>query len=555
MGHDAGAAIVKDGEVLMDLQEERINGIKHSDDLPLHAMALCLKAAGLKHVSDCDEVVCASVQPRRAVQTVLGYSVTGMGIKGWIKKQVSSLIFEQRVGLPSYFGNQWELLDSQRVYVEHHLAHAASAYYTQTEKQHKVLIFTMDGAGDGKSTCIWKGESGKIVALQTWGLEAAIGYAYSAVTEALGYIHGDGEGTVMGLAPYGNASNAAGVFDHLFPEFDGVKLIKPTRFKPASYLSQGGSIQFHLEESKDLAKLLNTYSKEDLAAELQCKLEAVVLDLVKSWVKKTGIKHLAFAGGIFLNVKLNQRIWEWCAQNGLSQWIYPNPGDAGLALGAALYRHHQSINPRWIAYNHLFHGPQYLDEEIVELLKLRKIPFEIVDNPALIAAKELADNKIIAWFQGSMESGPRALGHRSILMSPMLAQNKDTINARVKFREGFRPFCPSMPIEKAEEYLKVYRTEKFMTISFDVKPEKARHIPAVVHVDGTLRPQMVEQSENPLFWQLLMEFGEITGDYVLLNTSFNIKGQPMIMDPKNAIKGFFDSGIDLLFMGNIVLRK
>jgi carbamoyltransferase len=300
---------------------------------------------------------------------------------------------------------------------------------------------------------------------------------------------------------------------------------------------------------------ITEYGREDIAAEAQRKLEETVMNLVFGWVKKTGIKKVAFAGGVMLNVKLNQRIWN--NRGGLieEQHVYPNPGDSGLAVGAALLEYYNHNDFTGCDFNNLYLGPEYTNEEIESILKIRKCKYTFIENPAKKAAELLAKNQIVAWFQGRMESGPRALGNRSILMSPLKAENKDIINASVKFREGFRPFCPSLIFEKREEYLMDCRDEFFMITSFDIKEEKRSAIPAVVHVDGTVRPQMVQKETNPLFWELINEFGNLTGESIILNSSFNIMGEPIINNPKEAIRCFFDSGIDALFIGNFYLTK
>jgi carbamoyltransferase len=455
---------------------------------------------------------------------------------------------------PIYYPN-YELKDKSKfINNNHHLAHAASAYFTGKTND-KCLIFTIDGAGDKMCTSIWQGEGNKIELLKSYYREASIGWAYSIVTEGLHWIHGDGEGKTMGLAPYGDFTKCKNVLDKYFPVFKGDELIKPSDLGQCFYWTESGSTQFHFDEAKEVEALIEKYGRENIAAEAQRKLEDTIMNLVFGWVKKTGIKKVAFAGGVMLNVKLNQRIWNNRETLIEEQHVYPNPGDSGLAVGAALLEYYKHNNFKGFAFNSLYLGPEYSNEEIENILKIRKCKYTYLDNPAKKAAELLADNKIIAWFQGRMESGPRALGNRSILMSPLKAENKDIINAWVKFREGFRPFCPSLIYEKREMYLQDYRDEFFMITSFDIKEEKRSCIPAVVHVDGTVRPQMVQKETNPLFWELINEFGKLTGEYIVLNSSFNVMGEPIVNNPKEAIKCFFDSGIDSLFIGNYHLSK
>jgi carbamoyltransferase len=434
------------------------------------------------------------------------------------------------------------------------LAHAASAYFTRKSND-KCLIFTIDGAGDKICTAIWKGEGSKIQLLRSYYKEASIGWAYSIVTEGLHWIHGDGEGKTMGLAPYGDYSKCKDVLNKYFPVFKDDELVRASELSSCFHWTESGSTQFHFDESSEVEALIKTYGRENIAAEAQRKLEETVMNLVFGWVKKTGIKKVAFAGGVMLNVKLNQRIWNNRGEHIDEQHVYPNPGDSGLAVGAALHQYYKHNEFKGFDFSSLYLGPDYSNEEIETILKIRKCKYTYLENPAKKAAELLAENKIIAWFQGRMESGPRALGNRSILMSPLKAENKDIINAWVKFREGFRPFCPSLLYEKRELYLKDYRDEFFMITSFDITEEKRDRIPAVVHVDGTVRPQMVKKETNPLFWDLINEFGKLTGEYIVLNSSFNVMGEPIVNNPKEAIKCFFDSGIDSLFVGNFHLWK
>ncbi len=259
------------------------------------------------------------------------------------------------------------------------------------------------------------------------------------------------------------------------------------------------------------------------------------------------------AGGVCLNVKLNQRIWY--SGKIRKHWTYPNCGDSGLAYGAALVAYFQERFTTIPALEDLYSGPMYSDDEIQTLLNHRRIPARWVGDIEDAVAKLLAENKIVGWFQGRMESGPRALGNRSILMSAERVDNKDLINAKVKYREAFRPFCPSIPVECAPQYLVKFRPEPFMVTSFDATSGKKDGIPAVVHEDGTVRPQTVARQTNERYWTLLRRFAEFTGHPVLLNTSMNIMGEPIACNPREAIKCFFDSGMDALALGNYLLTK
>jgi carbamoyltransferase len=555
VGHDSSAAVIEDGNIIADVQEERFTRVKHSNNVPIASINYCLKMAGLNNINEFDYISFSWLNTSKMVKTLFGLqpqkSSAQDRIKGFIKKSLGI----DYIIPPIYFPN-FKLNDpSKFITNEHHLVHAASAYYSQ-ESTADCLIFTIDGAGDGVSTAVWLGKGNSITPLVKYSSqEAAPGYGYSIVTEALHLIHGDGEGTTMGLAPYGDYTKCKGVLDDYFPEFKDDVLVKKSNLDGVSYWNENGSTQFHMEEAWEVEKLIKIYGKENIANEAQRKLEDNLMNFIFGWCKKTGIKNIACSGGVFLNVKLNQRIWNNRGNIIEKQHIYPNPGDAGLAAGAAYLEYYRHNEFKGNVIKDLYKGPEYTNEEIKELFRIRKLNYEYVENPSIMAAELLAEGKIIAWFQGRMEAGPRALGNRSILMSPIKQENKDIINAWVKFREGFRPFCPSILYGKKDLYIKDARDEFFMITSFDTMDAKKDKVPAVVHVDGTLRPQFVKKETNPKYWELINKFGELTGEYVILNTSFNIKGEPIINNPKEAIRCFFDTGLDGIFINNFYLKK
>jgi carbamoyltransferase len=556
MGHDSSCAIVKDGRVLADAQEERFVRVKHSSNVPTLSLGYCLEAAGLDDINDVDCVALGWKNTPRYLKALLGIP-DRQGYKQVARKILSA----SGVGIgsvnvmPPVYVPDYRLKDPSKVVnVEHHLAHAASAHYTRQSSE-KCLVFTIDGAGDDVSTAVWQAEGNEITPLAKFHRDTSIGHSYSLVTEALHWWHGDGEGKTMGLAPYGDPEKCRGVLDKYFPRVEGPEVASSNGLGKTYYWVESGATQFHFEEAQEVEALAERYGKENLAAEAQRKLEECITELVFAWVERTGIRRTAFAGGVFLNVKLNQRIWNARGDRLLEQHIFPNAGDSGLAVGAALHAYHRSHPFHGTKLDTLYWGPEFSDEYVEALLKERNLAYEPVEDPSLAAAEMLADGKIVAWFQGRMESGPRALGNRSILMSPCRAENKDIINARVKFREGFRPFCPSILYERAFEYLCDAREEYFMITSFDVKPEHRDKLPAVVHVDGTVRPQMVSRDMNERYWRLIDAFGKRTGVYAVLNTSMNIKGEPMINTPQEAIRCLFDTGLDALVLGRFVLKK
>ena len=565
-GHDSSAALIVDGKIIADVAEERFDRIKHSPNLPFRSIEYCLKAGGIK-MEQVDIVALSSLEDDQELKLLFDgiYPVQvpenkNEGVKVILKKilgkeseeSTSLKTFKQRE-VPIYIKKFKISGKTKVVKVDHHQSHAASAYYTSGTRD-KQLVVTMDGVGDGTSISIWRGENGKLTCLKRFSHTASLGWFYSNVTEGIGWIHGDGEGKTMGLDPYGKRGKIKGALEKFHPKFKNGDITYAHDFGELDIFSQSGYLQYHFRDAVEIQKLVEKYGREDVAAEAQQVLEDECFNIIFPWLEKENTQNLSCSGGIFLNVKLNQRIWE-TGKVKLHN-IYGNPGDAGLSVGAALQAYYNA-NPTAPIYKmeHLFYGPEYTNEEIEPILKARNLKYKKVDDIEAYAAKLLSENKIIAWFQGRMESGPRALGNRSILMSANKSENKDVINARVKFREAFRPFCPSLSWEKREDYLENCRDEFFMITSFTCKAEKRSKIPAVVHADNTLRPQTVKKEHNARYWNLLNEFGKITGEYLLMNTSFNVMGEPMINHPREAIRCFYDNGIDHLILGNFVLSK
>ena len=555
IGHDSSAALVVDGKIVADVAEERFTRTKHYCGLPIASIDYCLKSQNLK-MADIDVVAV----PTECSVPDLNFLLDLRGAKQERKtKKRNMLEFAQELlkraaaKPPLYIKNFPIKNSTEIVHVNHHLAHAASAYYTNN-LQEKQLIVTMDGAGDDMSTAFWRGENGRIELLQSFPTSTSIGWFYSNVTEALGWWHGDGEGKTMGLAPYGDYTKAQGVLSKFHPKFSKGRVVEHHDFGRGFFWNEGGAIQFHFDEAYEIRDLVQKYGREHIAAEAQRILEEQVQELIYPWMEKEGTRNLSCSGGVFLNVKLNQRIWE--SGRVARHHIYPNAGDSGLAVGAALYAHYQ-VNPSAPidSIEDLYWGPEYSEAEIEAALKLRNLPYRRVENVEEYVAKQLAEGKIISWFQGRMESGPRALGNRSILMSANQPQNKDTINARVKFREAFRPFCPSMLWENRADYLENPRDEFFMITSFTCVEGKRKKVPAVVHADATLRPQTVKKEFNARFWNLINEFGKLSDEPLLLNTSFNIMGEPIVTHPREAVRCFYDNGLDCLAIGNFVLEK
>jgi len=563
IGHDSGSSLIIDGQIVADVSEERLVRIKHYAGLPVNSIHFCL-TAGKISFDELDFIAISSEINDPKLKTLLNLSderfnqiITnnlprisfGTRVKNIIKNRIT---YQETP--PLYMGFYNLAPKTKVVKVDHHLSHASSAYYTSGFKD--CLIITCDGVGEETSVAIWKGIHGKIREIKKYGTSGSFGWFYSLATEALGWWVGDGEGKTMGLAPYGDRKAVLDkkVLVHYLPSYQNGEITKGVDFGNVKYFKEFDAFHWHFPDAAKVKEVVQRYGAENVAAETQDLLEKSMVDFVKYWVKKEAVNNLATSGGVFLNVKLNQKIIEDNIVENYS--VFPNAGDAGLSLGAALYTS-KAFSKEDIAQkiDHIYWGPSYSNDEIESILRERNLHYRKSDNISKEAARALADQKIIGWFQGKMESGPRALGGRSILFDPGKPENKDIINMRVKFREPFRPFCPSIMEEYAHEYLSTSYKDRYMITACNVKSEKRNTIPAVTHVDGTCRPQLISRQINRRFWELLDNFRQYTGVPVLLNTSFNIKGEPIVCSPRDAIKCFFDTGLDLLCIGDFIVSK
>lgn len=555
-GHDAAACLVIDGSLVADVAEERFSRIKHDAGFPSAAIQFCLNQGGIDSKSiDYIAIAGQYLAPGMDRYFILNSEQRDSLIK---VRPRESRVRDLMMGcasneLPLYV-ERFPLGSKCRFkFVEHHLAHAASACFTRGKKS-PCLILTLDGIGDNVSVAVWRSDGATIEPLVKWGREASLGWFYGNVTEALGWQHGDGEGTTMGLAAYGDPSKVGANLDSMHPHLAFGNSFRPFAYSLPSYMNDRGTFHWHFNEASQIKTLADEYGAENVAARAQQIIEEQVISLLRYWMNETGLRELACAGGLFLNVKLNQRIWY--ELNPDEHWIFPNPGDAGLAMGASLQVLHQEFpeSPA-IKLRDLYLGPSFDDNTIRSILDERCLEYEELKDPAYYAANLIAGGFAIGWFQGRMESGPRSLGNRSILMRADLEGNKAKLNAKVKYREGFRPFCPSFLYEHRDLYLKDSRNEEFMTTSFNVNPKMRYAFPAVTHIDGTIRPQMVRRNTNPLFYDLISHVGRLAGEPIVLNTSFNIKGEPIVCHPREALRCFFDTGLDALIIGNYALLK
>ena len=523
---DGAAALIQDGHVIAAAEEERFTRMKHaSGSLPLRAIHYCLLEAGIT-IQDVDTITFPGETYRNFTDILSDY-------------------------FDFHFGHcpNIKLLD-------HHRSHAASAYYCWD--QDPALILTMDFSGDGMSTLAAVGEQGHIRDLYRIPKPNSLGVFYSLLTQYLGFEKDNDEYKVMGLSAFGdpNQQDLSQVLhiegDHYRLNTDYLKLsLDPSRPSPSKQ-ERLYTRNLSLAQRGRLNHEPITPDHYNIAACGQKVLEDVVLHLIKQLVQQTGIRSLCLAGGVALNCAMNRRIKE----SGLVDRLYvpPHVSDAGLSIGSAqLHCSEQGIMP--LRPENFYLGPSYTDEDIRVILDKCHLPYTIHDDIEERAAQDIDEGKIVGWFQGRMEFGPRALGNRSILADPRDPKMTDKINALVKFRESFRPFAPSVLQEKAAEYFVDVTSSPYMTITHRVQPDKYTVVPAITHVNGTARIQTVSQESNSRFYRLIQAFEKRTGVPMVLNTSLNVMGQPMVCAPRQAIETFYGTGLHALAMGSFYLSK
>ncbi|MBX0297769.1 carbamoyltransferase family protein [Haloarcula nitratireducens] len=560
--HNAGAALLEDDSIVAAASEERFNRQKHYASLPYESIQYCLDTAGISP-EDVDKIVIPADVVTSGAKLLLdwndydaenisqGSRPTGKTTKKWLAERVRT--WKQDTAMPAYARLVEFPSDIRLQTVNHHEAHAASAYYTCGNDD--ALVVTSDGLGDDISLTVWHGRDGKLNELYRVGKEGSFGYFYGVVTQALGWWVGNGEGKTMGLSSYGDApAELIETLRDYCPEFRNGRLESPT---PIDYPSVWRNLDtFHpnFEEVDEIEALLDNYEREDVADAAQQLLEEQILELVGHWFAETGARNLALAGGVFLNVAVNRRLLYELDIGDFH--AFPAAGDDGLPIGAALssyYVEQQDEHPQHL--EHPDFGPGFSDDRIETVLDGRELDYSEPDSITDRVAELLLDEQIVAWCQGRMEFGPRALGNRSILIDPRLDDGKERVNAEIKFRESWRPFAPSMLERAIDEYLVKAVPDTFMITSYEVRDEKKDEIPAVTHVNGTTRPQVVKADANPNYHELIETFDAKGGVPLLLNTSFNLSGQPIVCSVEDAVGTFYNCGLDALAIGDYLLEK
>ncbi len=547
--HDSSACIVRDGELLFAVAEERISRLKHDAGFPTNAIQACLDFANVQ-AEQLDEVCFGWQTAGPVFRHDLKCYATGKMPLTYLNGLNSTLYFlsmwHQGSGAKK-FTQQFGPTKAKMRFVDHHLAHAISAYAYSGFDEAAVVV--MDGRGAWEATTIWRGHNGRLDPVLMIPFPDSVGYFYSAFTEFLGFQPNSDEWKVMGLAPYGEPGLDLSAFIDL--------KVTPYRIHTRQLTANGVTSFAGMKALLGPGRVAESEISErhkDIAYAVQDACEVAMLRVVRMAIDKTGCRNVCLAGGVALNSKANGKI----ATSGLvdKMFVQPAASDDGVALGAALaaYLDDNGKLPNK-PMRHGYWGPSFDDEAIENALCTYKLRYTRTQDPASAAAELLAKGKILGWFQGRMEFGPRALGSRSILADPRDPEMNAKVNNAVKFREWWRPFAPSLQKEAASEYLESAEDSPFMILTAQVRPEKRTAIPSVTHVDGSARPQTVEKEVNPLYWRLIDEFGKRTSVPVIMNTSFNLRGEAIVHTPTDAIRTFFSSGMDALVIGSFLVEK
>ncbi|MBI3604320.1 MAG: carbamoyltransferase [Nitrospirae bacterium] len=553
---DAAAVLVEDGRLLAAAEEERFVRVKHVTALPLHAIRYCLQEAGVR-LSDVDAIAVPWkywVLGRRAALALSAMvrSPTLCLVKGRRSAERLSQEWAELAWLPRKLAGPFGPSRSRPVFLDHHLCHAASGFLASPFERAAVLV--VDGASESHTTMLGLGEGRRITVLKRTPLPHSLGQFYAAITSFLGFRPDCDEYIVMGLAAYGE------------PRFAGLLKAQVLRLLPDGEFRLNTSLlDFHLARVgiflPELTRLLGpnrlpgeeiTQQHRDIAASAQFLLEETLLHLARHLKQLTGAESLCLAGGVAFNCVANSRLRR---EAGYKQiYVQPAAGDAGAALGAALWLSNRrgAFRQREIM-RHAYWGPQFSDEDCRQALERAGLAWESMTEDGLCdrMATELSKGRLVFWFQGRMEWGPRALGNRSLLADPRREDMRELINAKVKLREPFRPFAPSVLEERAKDFFDLPDPSPFMLFTCPVLPKAKGTIPAVVHVDGTARVQTVDREANPKFRKLIEAFERKTGVPVLLNTSFNVN-EPIVCSPDEAVRCFLKTEVEWLVLGNLL---
>ena len=583
--HDSAAALVRDGEIVAAAQEERFTRKKHDSRFPAKAVEYCLAQDGVG-LADVDWVAFYDkpfLKFERLLETYVAFAPRGlrsfaMAMPLWVREKLfqKSLLRDELKQFSADF--DW---DNRLLFTEHHQSHAASAFYPSPFED--ALVLTMDGVGEWATTSVARGHGNHLEIIKEIHFPHSLGLLYSAFTYYTGFKVNSGEYKVMGLAPYGSPRFANPIMDHLIDlKSDGSFRLNLDYFNYCTGLTMtNGNFDRLFEGPPRKPEELLTQRHMDLAASVQIVLEEVVLRMTRSLADETGAKNLCLAGGVALNCVANGKLLR---DNRFEKlWIQPAAGDAGGALGAALAAYHsfkdqpRKVNKCADSMKGSYLGPEFSQKDIEGRLSAAGAKYKVLDDNALVdaCAEALEAENAVGWFQGRMEFGPRALGGRSILGDARSPKMQSMLNLKVKFRESFRPFAPSVLREHVCEWFELDQDSPYMLLVADVRESHRRlmtegeqklfgieklnvprsDIPAVTHVDYSARIQTVHKETNPRYHALIRRFYERTGCPVIVNTSFNVRGEPIVGTPEDAFRCFMGTNMEVLAIGNCFLRK
>ena len=583
--HDSAAVLINDGKIIAAAQEERFTRKKHDSSYPFHAVEFVLRNSKLK-LRELDYIAFYEkpfLKFERLLETYVAYAPRGfksfsMSMPIWLREK----LFQKKMLFNELKNHDQNFKDINKIYFsEHHLSHAASAFYPSPFKD--AVVLTLDGVGEWATTTVAKGHDNNLEILKEIHFPHSIGLLYSAFTYYIGFKVNSGEYKVMGLAPYGKPTFKNLILDNLIDlKDDGTFRLNMKYFDYATGLKMINEkfLKLFGQPVRDPKEDLLNQFHMDIACSIQSVTEEIILRLAKSIAKESDSKNLCMAGGVSLNCVANGKILKEKVFENI--WIQPAAGDAGGALGAALAVWHKELkNERFLPIKDemqgSFLGPNFNDDEVEKTLSslgaiYKKFP---EDELLEITAKELSQNKTIGWFQGRMEFGPRALGARSIIADPRSDKMQKNLNLKVKFRESFRPFAPSVIREDLSEWFELDKDSPYMLLVADVNKSirremtneekklfgieqlniKRSNIPAVTHVDYSARIQTVHEETNPKYYKLLQCFKKIANCPVIVNTSFNVRGEPIVCSIEDAYKCFVGTGLDILVCENFILYK
>jgi carbamoyltransferase len=563
---DASAAIVLDGEVKFAIAEERLNRRKHFGGFPALSVKACLDAVGAK-ISDIEHVAVGQDSDANLAKKVQYALSNPAKILNFIRlRQGKEAMRDVRSLLSKALDVDSAQLRFQEHHLEHHIAHIASAYYCSPWE--KAAGFSYDGSGDFVSTMMARCEGNEIEVLDRVFLPHSLGSLYTMICEFIGYSKYGDEGKVMGLAPYGKETYRDKISKIVAPKNGGfqldLKYFKALGSNQGMQVLPDGTVKLARHFSDRMEQLFGeprqphteiTQREMDLAFGLQERFEEIFFHLLNLLHARVPCEDLAMAGGCALNSVANGKLFDRTPFR--RTYIQPAAGDEGLAIGAALHTCHSVLKqPRCHELKHSYLGPEFSESRIESALRSASLEYRKLERPALLdrVAEEIAAGNVIGWFQGRMEWGPRALGNRSIVAHPGLPNMKDVLNARIKHREWFRPFAPSIMADHQHAYFEHDHPSPFMLHVYKIRPEKRKELRAVNHVDDTGRLQSVSREENPMYYDLISAFHRKTGIPVILNTSFN-ENEPIVCTPEEAIDCFRRTRMDVLAIGSFLVVK